>query len=1438
MPDKRTEEGHTLIKTHETENTPSGDTPAVNGSPLPGSDATRRGVPKCDGIYIQGFLEGVKLYYAVDTGASTTIVSTSLYKRIPEDHQPELRPARPHTVADGRPLEVLGRGKFNLQLGSLHLDAELTVANISDDVLLGADIIQNGIKGPADLILSEERMVLHETSIPLMLLGIPEKIRKAYAADHYVIPPLTEMILDVYVDRSYHETSDKTLMIEPTSQVNETLRLIMANSLINLTDNTTVKIRVMNPYETPASIKQDMVMGYAFQVQEPFQSLLPTETDTETETYCTRQIPGISYSDVTPCEEKLTQQSPLTVPEHLQDMFNETIVDKEAAEIDAVKNLLNEFKDTFSKNDHDLGRTTLGEHCIDTGDALPVRQPPRRTPRAFEGEDQRALEKLQKQGTVRPSTSPWASPIVLVRKKDGSARPCVDYRRLNQLTKKDAFPLPRTEDCLDAVAGAKWFSTLDITSAYNQIPVRESDIPKTAFVTKHGLFENTTMPFGLCNAPATFQRVMEMALRGLQWSSCLIYLDDVIIFGQDFTEHMNRLHAVLSRIQDAGLKLKPSKCHFLQPEVAFLGHIISREGVLPNPANIEKLTNWPRPSTVTEVRGILGLGSYYRRFVKDFSKLVHPLTQLTKKDEPFNWTTDCETAFQQLKKVLVGPEIMGYPRGDCTYILDTDACDVSIGAVLSQLQEGRERVIAYSSRTLNKAERNYCVTDKELLAVKNFIEHHKHHLLGRAFVVRTDHQAIKWLFSLKDPKARIARWIEILSAYNFTVEYRPGKQHGNADALSRCPNPRECICPAEQDISMLRCGPCGKCTKRSEDMQSKLLVPDTPNTINNVRQSAVSATKKIWDKIMSFMLTTLVLMTGLIPLTEETLSSQSPSKHSAQENQGTHDSSLTEGILQDDGRTRPKAEKNLPWWYPAFVQPETKLNRGCRKVQTRSSTRYNNQQPVMPPAVPASRNLPPKTTVSKNKTRHKPEWASNYSMASLRKKQEDDPDLAPILKWKETGSRPYGTRVCATSPATRHYWNSWDLLEFHDGVLFRRFARQDGTGCHLQYLVPRSMRNEVFQQMHSSLMSGHLGKRKTREKTLQRFYWFGVRDDVNLWVKRCDSCGGNKPPTKTPRAPLGDMRVGAPMDRLATDILGPFPTSSRGNKYVLIVTDYFTNWVEILAVPDQTAITCAERILDEVISRFGCPLDLHSDQGPNYRSAIFAELCRLLEIRKTRTSARNPRCNGKVERFNKTLVRMIRAYLKGQQREWDRHLGCLAAAYRASPHEATGMTPNLLMMGREVRLPAEVMFGSTTQEGEITSYGEYVDKLRSRMQHAHDIARKHTEAAGIRQKDYYDGKTFFHKFTPGDYVWYLAERRKVGENPKLYLPYEGPYLVVKKQSDLNYLIQCEPKGEPRLVHHNKLKPYEGVTTYRWAKAALARAEKGKYLPEEEESDDD
>ncbi|XP_067309059.1 uncharacterized protein [Pseudorasbora parva] len=466
--------------------------------------------------------------------------------------------------------------------------------------------------------------------------------------------------------------------------------------------------------------------------------------------------------------------------------------------------LLDRFSSVFSKSEGDLGCTHLVQHEIPVLDNAPVRQRYRRLPPSQYEQVKTHISELLEQGVVRPSCSPYSSPIVVVQKKDGSIRLCVDYRQLNAKTRKDAYPLPRIEESLDALTGAKWFSTLDLASGYNQVPVVERDKEKTAFCTPFGLFEYNRMPFGLCNAPGTFQRLMERIFGDQRFQSLLLYLDDIVIFSGSFEQHLQRLEMVLRRLQQNNLKLKFQKCHFFQKEVRYLGHIISSHGVSTDPEKISAVANWKRPSNLMELRSFLGFASYYRRFVEGFARLAAPLHRLVgelqgkgkKRSSGTNillegrWTEVLEEAFVALKRSLVEAPVLGYADFSKPFVLEIDASQVGLGAVLSQEQEGQRRPIAYASRGLRPTERNmsnYSSMKLELLALKWAVsEKFREYLLGVKFVVFTDNNPLSYLQTAKLAAVE-QRWVSQLALFDFELKYRPGTANRNADALSRLP---------------------------------------------------------------------------------------------------------------------------------------------------------------------------------------------------------------------------------------------------------------------------------------------------------------------------------------------------------------------------------------------------------------------------------------------------------------------------------------------------------------------------------------------------------------------------------------------------------------------------------------------------------------------------
>lgn len=425
------------------------------------------------------------------------------------------------------------------------------------------------------------------------------------------------------------------------------------------------------------------------------------------------------------------------------------------------------------------------EHAIDTGTTLPIRTKLRRYSPGERKIMDTEVDKMLQAGVIRPSQSPWASPVVLVPKPGNEVRFCVDYRKLNDVTKKDRYPLPQINDMLQILSGCKYFSKLDLRSGYWQIPMHPDSIEKTAFLCHKGLFEFIVMPFGLTNPPATFQRCLVTILEGLVWKICAVFIDDILIFGPTLDEHNHNLAQVVERLLTHGAICKATKCEFGLTKVVYLGFLVSGEGIHPVPEKIVKLKDFPRPTSVTGVKAFIGLSSYYRRFIRDFAQRSAPLNQLLLKDTKFEWTEACQNAFNDIKNSLQKDAVIAYPDMNKPFILDTDASATGLGAILSQKSDnGSERIVAADSRQLTPAERKWHIREQEALAIIWGLEHFRPFVYGAKLLIRTDHSPLLQLTKAKN--ARLQRWAIRLSEFEpFEVIFRSGKKHANADAFSR-----------------------------------------------------------------------------------------------------------------------------------------------------------------------------------------------------------------------------------------------------------------------------------------------------------------------------------------------------------------------------------------------------------------------------------------------------------------------------------------------------------------------------------------------------------------------------------------------------------------------------------------------------------------------------
>lgn len=1056
-----------------------------------------------------------------------------------------------------------------------------------------------------------------------------------------------------------------TSVVEPIRQL--PAGLVVTPCVVN---DRSFLMPVMNPTAFDVYLRPNTRLGLLKSAEK-----LPPELDV------------VVQNDEIRVESKSFQTSANSTPSQLQEQLEDLIetfpgTDEEAIEY---RRILEQNIDAFAQSDDDFGRTHAATHHIKLVDDKPVSYPYRRIPPALLQEVKDHLDDLAKKGYIEPSDSAYAAPIVIVRKKGtGAIRLCCDYRGLNSKTVKDAHPLPRIDESIDMLAGSKWFCSLDLRSAYNQVPMAEEDKQKTAFATPFGLMQWTVLSFGLCNAPATFQRLMNTVFRDELFQTLLCYLDDILVYGKTIAETLERLQTVLQKLRQYGLKVEMRKCDFFKEEVTYLGHKVSAEGISTDPEKIKVVSEWPVPKTLKELRSFIGLTSYFRRFMPSFTQRAKALHQLVTEKVPAGnqkhrktisiedeWTAEHQAAFVDLKDGLCNAPVLGYPRYDLPFTVETDACDRGLGAVLTQIQEGKRRVIAYASRGLRKGETNkanYSSKKLELLALKWAVtDKFADYLHGTRFEVLTDNNPLTYLFKSKRLTALEQRWANALASYNFEIKFRPGKSNKAADVLSR-----------------LRV--------RSEDDMSS-------DEVDSCFEAATS---------------TVVLPQEL--------------------SQRVYEDALTKETGEDDPVTEEHA-----------------LQLPC---------------------------------------------ISTDDMAEL---QKDDPAIGRLFYYLDLDRRPNNKERNQEKAEVKRYLRHYDRLVQKDGVLYRR-VQGNGEDVH-QLLLPVSLKSTVLKALHDD--AGHQMTERTESLVRARCFWPDLQKDVKQYIDNCERCRMSKMPHNKVKSKMGRLTATRPLEVLAIDFT-LLDKASDGKENVLVMTDVFSKFAVAVATKDQRAETVAKTLVKEWFLRYGVPLRIHSDRGLSFQGEVMKNLCRIYGMRKSATVPYHPEGNGQCERYNRTLHELLRPLSQEKKRKWPEYLPELTLAYNCTEHASTGQTPFMLQMGRQCRLPIDLLLG--TNEEAVTPQGtDWVSLHQNRLEYAYKRAFEKINKKADQRKERHDRGVQEQPLEPGQLVYirnHPKGRRKIVDawTPRLYK-------VINKQSNHdNYTVEpADGFGRPKTLQRAELK---------------------------------
>ena len=1275
-------------------------------------------------------VKGKKIQALVDSGASVSCIQKSTFDKINKDNCLQIQPSPITNIVGvgGERHEVCGQVNLSLKISGLNVHQNfIIISQLHHPLILGLDFMQ---AYQVRIDFHHKIMTIGNDSVTVAL-ACDSKFGYARCIKSTVISPESEAVIPVKISKTQ---KNETVLLEPIESL-QNINLAGAKCVVTTHKGKAV-MRVINPTKCAITLSPNRVIANVNVVET--QEIYPFTDE--------------NVASVDSCHEGNTTHGKVPNSSKPQfDIQNPNLSDQQKEKL---LQFLKENSDVFSDSLSDIGKTDMLMHKIETlPGAKPVHQRFYRQDPTKKAETERQTNELLQADLIKRSTSVWNSPVVLVKKKDGSWRFAVDYRKLNQITVPISQPLPRIEDVFDALgeSKARIFSTLDLNSAYFQIPLDPETRQKSAFVTHEGVFEFTRMPFGLRNAPMSFQLLMSLVLKGLNRKFVLCYIDDILVFSPNLETHLQHLKEVFQRLRDAKLTLKPSKCKFGLDKVVFLGHVISSEGVSVEPSNTDKVQNFPVPKTQKELRGFLGLCNYYRRFVQNYAKICVPLNALLKQEvrrtfSSTDWTEQCQTAFETLKSMLISPPILQFPDMNKEFVLATDASGGALGYILGQVDEqGREYVISYGGRAIRPEEKKWTTTELECLAIISGIETFRHYLSHRHFTVFTDHSALQWLMSKKEPTGRLARWgLKVLS-YNFTVKHKKGTQNQNADAISRIDY----------------------------------------NRLPQINQNCQNQSLCLNTELTSSLFVALIMGNKT---DNGSLSKEGSNLTNPQQSPKSHMTPKPLASLQADPVKAP---------FKSDAEGTTMIqNFKC----DHNSDFCSENSPQHTEVTFEYQNTP----IICNTERE----ADVPDIATLQRQCDD---FKHIISYLESNIVPEDKDLAnlVTVVAENQYVLDDNVLYHIYTPRTKKVKEQNVDNLILQVALPDSEREAVLASYHDCKAGGgHFGIKRTFASIKQKYWWPKMYQQIKDYISTCDACQRAKVTRARHPAPLNPLPIEDVFSRVHIDILCSLPKTKEGFQYVLLVVDSFSKWTEAFPLRTQEAKEVANILYNEIFTRYGAPRTIVSDRGRNFMSKLVSALCEFFEVKRTQTSSYHPETNATVERANSTLAQTLRTYINKDQLNWPSLLPSIMMAFRSSPcTESTGFSPYQLVCGRNMNLPIDTSLVPKPSLG--ANVQQYFEQLISRLKIVKELARSNMENAQAKAKHIHDAQAREPTYNVGDRVLLKKEKIPQGLSTKLTDKFDGPFQITETGPNYTYKLRNlnDQKVMKSLVNAKRLKPY-------------------------------